>query len=360
MQKKFVATAAAFAVLSGLLFTGSSAQAASSLSGKGSSFAANAITYCAAHYDPASGDTVTYTSTGSGTGRTEFAAGNVQFAVADGGYTSGYPTSRYVNVPLLGGPVVFAYNKTKKAIPTGLRLSATLVSKILKGTIKKWNDPLILAQNKGKKFPNATINVYYRTSGSGTTANLTTYLYQSLGGANSGWLNNNKDLMAAAGGTLAATAKAKSTSAVIADLVESDKYGFGYFDLSDAASSNVNAASLRNANGEYVAPTAAAAVKFLNAQTTIKDATNTLAGDATDGILSIDFAKKVPGAYQLSIVTYGIAKRGTATSGNDFAVKGFFKYVVNTCMPAYAASHGYVALTGALKNTALSQINAIG
>ena len=373
MQKKFVATAAALAVVSGLFFTGSAASAApAALSGKGSSFAANAITYCAAHYDPASGDTVTYTSTGSGTGRSEFAAGNVQFAVADGGYTSGYPTSRYVNIPLLGGPVVFAYNKagisTTKTVggkkvkvttklPANIKLTASVVSEILKGTVTNWNDTKIVALNKGVTLPDHAINVYYRTSGSGTTANLTTYLSQTLGG---GWTANSKDLLASAGGTLAATAKAKATSAVIADLVQSDPYGFGYFDLSDAASANVNFASLKNAAGAFVAPSAAAAAKFLNAQTAIKDSTNTLAGDATDGLLSIDFTKKVAGAYQLSIVTYGIAHRGTATSGNDFAVKGFFTYVVNTCMPAYAASHGYVALTGALKTTALTQIAAIG
>ena len=356
-KKKLVASVAAFAAVATILVSGAPANAAASLSGKGSSFAANAISYCAAHYDPASGDTVTYTSTGSGTGRTEFAAGNIQFAVADGGYTSGFPTSRYVNVPLLGGPVVFAYNKTSKKIPVGLKLTATAISAILKGTITKWNDATIKKLNPGKVLPAKTINVYYRTSGSGTTANLTTYLSQTLG---SGWLANNKDLAAAAGGTLAASAKAKATSAVIADMVESDPYGFGYFDLSDAASSKVNTALLKNKAGQYVAPTASAAVKFLNAQGLTKDATNTLAGDATDGLLSIDFTKSVVGAYQLSIVTYGIAPRGTATSGNAFAVKGFFKYVLNTCMPAYAASHGYVALSGALKTKALAQADAIG
>jgi len=142
MHKKLVTGLVAMATVSGLIFTGSTAIAATAISGKGSSFAANAINYCAAHYDPASGDTVTYTSTGSGTGRTEFAAGNVAFAVADAGYSSGYPSSRYVNVPLLGGPVVFAYNKTAKKVPAGLKLDAATVSKILKGTVAKWNDKL--------------------------------------------------------------------------------------------------------------------------------------------------------------------------------------------------------------------------
>jgi phosphate transport system substrate-binding protein len=379
MHKKLVAAGAAIAVLSGVIFTGSAAQAApQALAGKGSSFAANAMAYCAAHYDPASGDTVTYTSTGSGTGRSEFAAGNVAFAVADGGYTSGYPTSRYVNVPLLGGPVVFAYNKNGETVitkvkgknvkvttklPAALKLDAATVSKILKGTVNLWNDPAIAALNKGVKLPRKTINVYYRTSGSGTTENLTNYLAQTLGASE--WVKS-KDLLDASdgvagnsAGTLASSAKAKATSAVIADLVESDPWGFGYFDLSDAAAAQVNVVSLKNAAGQFVAPTAANAIRFLNAQTAIKDSTNTLAGDATDGLLTIDFTKKVANAYQLSIVTYGIAKRGS-TAEKDLAVKAFFTYVVNTCMPAYASRAGYVALTGTLKQTALAQISAIG
>ena len=356
-KKKLIASVAALASVATILVSGASANAATSISGKGSSFAANAISYCAAHYDPASGDTVTYTSTGSGTGRSEFAAGNVQFAVTDAPYTSGFPTSRYVNVPLFGGPVVFAYNKTARKIPAGLKLDAKIVSGILKGTIRTWDDAAIKKINVGKVLPHKFINVYYRTSGSGTTTNLTTYLAANAG---AGWLSGNKDLMAAAGGKLATGAKAKATSAVIADMVEADPYGFGYFDLSDAASANVNSALLKNANGEYVAPTSSAAVKFLAAQGLTKDATNTLAGDATDGILTIDFAKKVAGGYQLSIVTYGLAPRGTATSGSAFAVKGFFKYVLSTCMPSYAASHGYVAFVGSLKTKALTQANAIG
>jgi len=221
----------------------------------------------------------------------------------------------------------------------------------------------IAALNKGVKLPNATINVYYRTSGSGTTANLTNYLSQVVG--SSEWVANSKDLLDSSdgvagnsAGTLASTAKAKATSAVIADLVSSDPYAFGYFDLSDAVSASVNQVALKNAQGEFIAPSAAAAAKFLNAQTSIKDSTNTLAGDATDGLLQIDFTKSVKGAYQLSIVTYGIAKRGSSEA-KDIAVKDFFWNVVNTCMPAKAASLGYVALTGALRNTANAQILAI-
>lgn len=364
MNKKLIAGVAVSATLAAGLLVAAPANAAVNISGSGSSFAFNAIQYCASNYD--SLDNVSYTSTGSGTGRTNFRSsyGTYPFAVADAPYGSSdsVPSFSYVNVPLLGGPVVFAYNSTKKytasgkkyAMPAGLKLNAAVVSGILKGTISKWNNAAIKKLNPSAKLPNHAINVYYRVSGSGTTANLTTYLSQTSG---SSWTANSKDLQAAAGGNLAAGAIAKNTSAVLANAVANDVYGFGYFDLSDAASTKVNKALLKNAYGQYVAPTAAAGATFLNAQTAIVDGSN----NRTDGTLNIDFTKKVKNAYQLSIVTYGIAKRGSAVAGSKSeAVKKFFTYVVNTCMPKYAASHGYIALTKALKTTANSQIASIG
>ena len=351
MQKKILASVAALAVLAGVALVGPSASAvtATAIAGKGSSFANGALQYCLSHYDPTSGDTVTYTSTGSGTGRTEFAAGSIAWAATDAPYSSGAPSFAYKTIPLVGGPVVFAYNKNS-GLPAGLKLDAPTISKIYKGTITRWNDAAIKALNPGKTLPSAIILAYYRATGSGTTANLTKYLASNSGSA---WTSGSNDLRAAAGGTLNAHAYSKSTSSVIADKVEATKYAFGYFDLSDAASANVNKASLKNAAGQFIAPSASTGALFLNGQTTIRDTNSPM----TDGTLNIDFAKRISGAYQLTVVTYGLAPVGSTEKSR--AVEGWFKYVVNTCMPARAAGLGYVPLSGALKTSALAQINAI-
>jgi len=359
MNNKFIAGVATAATLAAGLLGAIPAHAANNISGSGSSFAFNAIAYAASNYDSA--DNVSYTSKGSSTGRSEFKNGTTDFAVSDGTYSSSdHPSFAYKMVPLVGGPVVFAYNATKKfqignkkyTMPAGLKLTPAVISGILKGTIAKWNNSAIKKLNPKAILPNHAINVYYRVSGSGTTANLTNYLNQTSGSA---WTANSKDLAAAAGGTLAAGSIAKNTSAVLANAVAGDTYGFGYFDLSDAASTRVNKALLKNAYGQYVAPTAAAGATFLNAQNAVVDGSNNI----TDGTLTIDFTKKVKNAYQLSIVTYGIAKTGSGSSAQT-SVKNFFTYVVTKAMPKYAASHGYIALTGKLKATALSQISNIG
>lgn len=349
MNKKFYAKAAAVVAVLGLTVTATPAFAADAIAGKGSSFANGALQYCLSHYDPASNDTVTYTSTGSGTGRSEFAKGNVDWAATDGTYgsTETKPSS-YVTIPLLGGPVVFAYNKNS-GLPANLKLDAATVSGILKGTIAKWNDKAIAKLNPGKTLPAKSILTFYRDA-SGTTENVTNYLLQNVPAA--GWTKS-KDLGPQIKATNT-TATVKATSSVLADKVQSTKYAFGYFDLSDAVSAKVAYASLKNANGDYVAPTAANGAKFLAGQTTVVDSSNA----ATDGTLTIDFTKKIKGAYQLTIVTYGLAPKGGTTT-KAAAVEGWFKYVVSSCIPTKGAGLGYVALPTKLKNAALAQIATI-
>lgn len=328
----------------GLLTSTTPALANDSLSGKGSSFAFNAMSSCSANY---TGSDVSYTSTGSGTGRTEFASKNIDWAVTDVPYTSNYPSFDYVTVPLFGGPVAFAYSAV--GVNDGLNLTPSVISAILKGTITRWDDPAIRALNPRVKLPKKGIKVAYRTSGSGTNANLTNYLSQTVGG----WTRGSNDLVSASGNSLANSATSFATSALLASYIEDNSNAFGYFDLSDAISADVAIAKLQNAAGTFVAPTASAAGRFLNAQTI-----------NSNGTMSIDFTRVIPGAYQLSIVTYGLAPKRPASqrisTGKGLAIQNWFKYVVSTCMPAKAAGLGYVSLGGSARTATLNIIKTIG
>jgi len=367
MRNKLMTVIAAVAVVAGVIISAPANAAGVSIAGKGSSFANGMLQACAAAYTT---NTVSYTSTGSGTGRTEFAAGNVPWAASDGQYTTApLPGFNYTTVPLFGGPVAFVYSAV--GVGDGLNLNAAIVSGIFKGTITKWNDAAIKALNTKVKLPNKSIKVAYRASGSGTTANLTSYLNQTVGG----WLANNKDLVASAGGSgsFATNSTSFATSQLLAAYVEDNSNAFGYFDLSDAMTSDVGIAKLQNAAGTFVMPTAAAAGKFLNAQTIITgstDALNGTLGFTSNGslVLGPDFTKNIAGAYQLSIVTYGLAPRFDnggntkvkSTDATKLAVQDFFNYVVKTCVPQKAALLGYVPLGATLKTAVLNQIKNIG
>jgi phosphate transport system substrate-binding protein len=355
MFKKIISIAASAAVVAGVLMAAPAQAAGQSIKGSGSSFANNAMQACLSSYAvlPA-GNTVTYSSTGSGTGRTNFAAGTYDFGASDSAYSSGFPTSTYTTVPLLGGPVVFAY--TAAGVSDGLNLTAQNVSDIFKGQITMWNDSRIKANNAKIKLPNKTIKVFYRSGSSGTSENLTNYLAQNLPGA--GWTKNSTFSSANTG--LVGTGF--STSAALAAQLEDSLNGFGYFDYSDAINSDVAIAKLQNVAGAFIAPSPASAAKFLNVQTV-----NTGGTDATNGTVTINFTKSVAGAYQLSILTYGLAPRFVPTAGQKvstdakkLAVGDFFKYIVTSCMNTNATRLGYVALGGALKTSALNQIKYIG
>lgn len=353
MRNKITTIVSAIAIVAGLIVSAPAQAAGVSIAGKGSSFANGMLQACSAAY---STNSVTYTSTGSGTGRTEFANGNVQWAASDAAYTSGFPTSSYVTIPLFGGPVAFVYSAV--GVGDGLQLTPQIVSGILKGTITRWDDAAIKAINTRIKLPKKAIKVAYRASGSGTNTNLTNYLSQTVGG----WTAKSSDMVAAAGGSgsFATGATSFANSQLLAAYVEDNSNSFGYFDLSDAITADVGIAKLQNAAGTFVAPTASAAGKFLNAQTPVTGGT-----DATNGTLNIDFTKAVTGAYQLSIVTYGLAPRNAAyptksTNASKLAVQDWFNYLVKTCVPAKAATLGYVPLGSSLKTAVLNQIKTIG
>jgi len=375
MFKRIISIAASAAVVAGVLIAAPAQAAGTPINGAGSSFANNAMQACLAAYQT---NTTTYLSTGSGTGKSffkgtitaadiaKYGAANVKgsydFAATDSFFTSSdKPAFDFVTVPLLGGPVAFAY--TAAGLSDGLNLTPQNLSDIFTGRVTMWNHSSIKANNSKLKLPNKTIKVNYRSGSSGTNENISNYLAQNLPGQ--GWVKNSTWSTAIAGalpagGSVVGTGHA--TSSALAGVLEDQSNGFGYFDLSDAMTADVAIAKLQNKAGAFIAPTASAAAKFLNAQSIV-----TSANDYDNGTVNVDFTKNVSGAYQLSILTYGLAPKFTPTaakkvsdSASKLAVGDFFKYVVTSCIPQKAATLGYVALGGALKTSALNQIKKIG
>ncbi len=332
---------ATVAILGSALLAGPAAQAAPvAITGGGSSFAAGIITTCAAAYTT---NTVTYTASSSGTGRSNFANGSINFAGSDAAYNAtDKKPSGFVYVPIIGGPVAIVFN-----IPgvKTLNLDATTAGSIFSGKITKWNDAAIKKLNPKAALPASTINVNYRSSNSGTTQNVANYLFQNKA---AGWSVSQS--WATASGQSTPVGAGAATSAALADKVASTANSIGYADLVDIKKKSLATAALKNGAGQFVQPTAQAAAKYLAAQ----------AVDVKGkGLVTIDFTKKVPGGYNLSILTYMIAPTDASDTAKALAVKDFANYIVKSCAPAKAADLGYVALTGALKSSALMLIGSI-
>jgi phosphate transport system substrate-binding protein len=311
------------------------------------------MTACTAAYTK---NTASYTGNSSGTGRTAFANGSNDYALTDAVYTSGFPTGTYNTVPLFGGPIAFVY--TAAGIADGLNLTAENASDILKGVITRWNDAKIRANNPKIKLPNKAIKVFYRSGSSGTSENLSEYFSEVL--PNAGWTKSGT--WATATGMTTPVGTPANSSSTLKTALEDSVNGFGYLDLSDAIAADAGIAKLRNQAGAFIFPSASAGAKFINAQSVIATGS-----DAVLGTVNLDFTKVVSGAYQASLLVYGIAPRfvpptakAVSTDAKKLAVRDFYTYIVGTCLPSKATSLGYIALGGAIKTAVLNKIKTIG
>ena len=318
MRRILASAVTAFAVAASL-FVASPAQAAeAAISGEGSSFAYNFLNKCAADYKAKTGNSVTYTASGSGAGRSSFAAGTKDFAGSDAVYSSADKVipSNYVTVPVIGGPVAIIFNV---AGVKDLNLDAATLGNIFSGAITTWNDAAIKKLNPKASLPASNIVVAYRSKNSGTTQNLFSYL-NANGGSFAGG-----QAWAAGGGV--ATGKGVAQSSDMAYTVAHTADTIGYVDLPDV-DVKVGKVALKNASGKFVKPTAAAAQKFLSKQTI-----------NADGSVNINWTKKVTGGYNLSIVTYMFINKGNS------ATSAFAQFAVSTC--GKKPFKGYTGFAGA-------------
>lgn len=334
-MRKISGILAAAALVASITVAAPAAYANETITGSGSSYMNSFQQTCSAAY---TANKATYTSTGSGTGKSQFAAGTTNFGGSDSLYSSDAPAN-FVYVPLVGGPVGIVYNV--KGVKS-LRLTAKVTSEIFQGTIKKWNDAKIKTLNPTATLPNKAIQVVYRADGSGTTNNLGNYMKQVVKGtwtAADGWAE-------ALGKTPVGTS-ARTNQGVIAT-VKTLANSITYADTADAKAAKLPFASIQNGFGEFVQPTVANAARFMAKQQL-----------SSSGEVVFNYTTKVKGGYPITLVAYGLAPTKSSNAAKGAAVKDYFTYLIQTCGPQKAAAGNYVAMTGAIQKKALELIARI-
>ena len=384
-----IATAA-----SALIFSALPAYA-ETLNGSGATFALPLIDACKVDFAKDSGHTINYPGGGSGKGRTDFASGLVDFAGSDAPYTSGAPAAdSFVYAPIYAAPLAVMYNLPTVKEP--IYLSPSTIAQIFSGYITNWDDKLIAADNervvktpiyktqkvtttvKGKKvtktvpvldkkgkaivasydektvnidLPKQQITVWYRTDSSGSSENFTRFLK----GANAG---DNERLWPKAQSSTFANAtpnnittffnfQGASGSAAVAAGVAGKVGSITYSELSFATDNKLAVANVKNAAGEFVAPSAAGTSIFLGGGT-IND----------NGTVSVDFVKSIPGAYPIGTTSYGLAYTSGKDATKQAAVAAWFTYVLDKCATKYPEK-GFAQITGPLATKAKAQIAKI-
>jgi phosphate transport system substrate-binding protein len=391
-MKSRLSLAVSLLTVTALIAGTSPASAAGTINGSGATFAAPLIDACKGDFTAATQNIVNYPGGGSSKGRTDFAAGNlVNFAGSDAPYSSGEPAN-IIYAPIFAAPISLMYNV--KGIKEGLYLSPATIAKIFSGQITVWNDPAIDKDNtrtvktpvfatkkvttkvKGKSvtntvpvldakgnpkvlryttkvidyaLPQTAITVWYRTDGSGTTENFGKFLH---GTAPSIWTKDGAPTFTASTPKSIAGAfnfQGQSGSAAVAASVAGQDGSIGYGELNFALANKLPSAFIQNTAGEFVEPTAAGTSAFLGGGKI-----------NANGTLTVDFKKKIPGAYSLGTASYGLAYPAASKKDPEKQkdVAAWFTYLLDEC-PVKFPQTGFSKITGPLYTKAKAQIALI-
>lgn len=310
------------------------------VAGAGSTWSANALQQWIRNVFDNYRWKVTFDDSGSSAGRQLFAQGTVDFGVSEIPYAlSGSdapdprPSRPFAYVPIVAGGTAFMYNLVIGGQRvTNLRLSGENVAKIFTGVITKWNDPAIAADNPKLSLPAVQVVPVVRSDGSGTTAQLTTWMraqypdiwnaYCAKAGRSNCGITSNYPIVSGSAfigqqgsnGVAGLVAQAKSVGAIT------------YVEESYALNARFPVAKVLNSSGYYTEPTASnVAVSLLSA--VINNDPNS--PDYLTANLSGVFGSGDPRTYPLSSYSYMIiptSVEGSFTENKGLTLADFASY----------------------------------
>ena len=291
--KRLVCLSAAAVVAS--MATGVTASAmAAKLSGAGSTLVAPLEAKWAAGF-AATGNTVSYSPVGSGTGITDITDNLVDFGASDAPLTSAQqsacPTCVQMPWALSATAVGFHLNGISK-----LKLTGKVLAEIYLGSIAKWNNPAIKKLNKGVKLPNRKITPIYRSDGSGDTYAFTNYLSH----VSSAWAGK----IGPPATTISfPTGVSGHGNAGVTAILANTNGSIGYVAASYLIEQGgLGAAEIQNAAGKYEYPNIPE----------ISDATKSVHSvPASNALPIVDPPKSDKTAYPISTFTYVIVHKNT-------------------------------------------------
>jgi phosphate transport system substrate-binding protein len=221
---------------------------ATDVTGAGASFIYPVMSKWSADYSAATGKRVNYQSIGSGGGIAQIKANTVDFGSSDAPLRpEELASSGLVQFPSVIGGVVPVINVA--GVEAGaMKLDGPTLANIFLGRITKWNDPAIVALNAGLALPDAKITVVHRSDGSGTTFNFSNYLSKVSGE----W----KDKVGEGTSVQWPDGVGGKGNEGVASYVQQIKGSLGYVELAYALQNNMPYASMQNAAGNWVQPTA--------------------------------------------------------------------------------------------------------
>ncbi len=308
---------------------GNAGASSAEITGAGSTFVYPVLSAWAADYSAKTGTKVNYQSIGSGGGISQVKAGTVDFGASDQPLAPDeLAASKLAQFPIVIGGIVPVVN-LDGIEPGKLRLTGAVLADIYAGRVKKWNDPSIAKSNPGVDLPSADITVVHRSDGSGTTVNFTHYLSQVSPAWKSG---------AGEGKTVSwPVGVGGKGNEGVAGYVKQIPNSIGYVEYAYASQSGMNYASLQNAAGNFVAPSAQSF---------------SIAAETADWAKATDFNLVMtnapgPDAYPITATTFILMPTSPKNPASSKAALDFFRYAMETGQ-AQAKKLDYVPLPAPL------------
>ena len=283
---------------------------------------------------------VNYQAIGSGGGIQQFTKGTVDFGASDVPMTAAEITAAggdatLVQFPTIVGVAAIAYN-----LPAvdKLQLDGTTLANIYLGTVKKWNDPAIMAQNSGAKLPSSDITVVHRSDGSGTSYAFTDYLSK----VSPDW----KSKVGVGKSVQWPTGVGASGNTGVGQQVKTTEGAIGYVELAYVVQSQLQQAFMKNAAGKYVQASTDGA---------------TAAAGSLSGVSPTNFSiTNAPGDKAFPIASYSwvIVRKDQTDATKGKAVINLWKWVV-TDGQSNGKNLQYAGLPKETQNFALSQLKTV-
>jgi phosphate transport system substrate-binding protein len=297
------------------------------------------------------GVTIQTGSTGSGTGISDATNGTADIGASDAylAPSNVQASPGLKNIPLAISAQLVSYNIP--GVLTHLKLSGKVISQIYQGKITNWNDAAITALNPGVTLPSLPIVTLHRSDSSGDTFLFTQFLSKT---DPSGWgatvaFNTTVQWPNAPGalgenGNSGMVTGCKATPGCIAYI------GISY--QTQALQAGLGYASLENAKGQFVAPTAASIVAEAAAFTKKTPASGTIS-------LIYGPAK---GGYPIVNYEYAIVETHQASTSKAKAIRSLLEWAINVKdgnAATYLAQVNFQPLPTAIYSGSLKQILTI-
>jgi len=205
-----------------------------------------------------------YLPEGSGAGATRVLTGTGDFAGGDAPIPEKElkaSTTKIIELPTVLIGIVVIYNLP--GVTGELHLSGPVLANIFLGKITSWNDPALAKLNPELKLPAVSIQVLHRPAGKGSSYILTDFLSKT-----------SPEFLSRVGRSESPDWPVGSAAGRSHDMVEKVQAtpgALGYTELNIAEKGSLRMASIRNAEGEFVRPSAhsiAAAATALTSRVT--------------------------------------------------------------------------------------------